>query len=285
MKRATQKGARSTPVFSVDLFEDGLVFGQHRLESAQLWTGLPLALGSEGTVAPLHSRYSIRPDNNVSQLEGHLQRLSRLGILSSSVIFFGTVHDPMYPFEGRFDNALKLLQVFQRYQPGVLVLQTRSPLLVIAMPALKALADRLVVTIGIETPDDSMARRYTPAIPAAEDRFKMARTLKRFHIPVHVQVNPVLPYGDWKRDAAPFAASLIECSDAVFVAPLCNGSSSIERRVRRSPIGQRLALDRKFHWLRPDAAEPLQQALAILRPESATPARAIIERQLKLFVA
>lgn len=285
MKKGCGLSAHSNPVFSVDIFERGLAFGQHRVDSQHLWTSLPLSISDEGGVAPLHSRYALRSDSPETQLETHLQRLSRQGVLSRAAIFFGSANDPMYPFEGKFDIALRLLEVFQRYPPGLLILQTRSPLLVIAMTALKALSERLVVTIGVETNDEAAVRRYTPGLAAAEERLKMARTLKRFHIPVHLQVQPVLPYGDWKKDAAPLAATLIEASDAVFVAPLCDGTEVSEKRVRKTTIGRKLSEDRKFHWLRPDAALPLQQALALLRPESSLPARHIRERQLKLFVA
>jgi DNA repair photolyase len=214
-------------------------------------------------------------------------RLSNQGTLSRSSIYFGVSTDPFYPFDGKFDATMKFLQLFQRYTPGQLVVQTRSPLIVIAMPVLRGLGKHAAVTIGVETPDQEAANRYTPGLPRIEERLRAATTLRRMGVEVTLQCAPVLPYGDWKNDARKFAETLCEHGDYVYVQGVSDGSEASERRVRNTPLARKLAQDRKFHWLRKDAATPLLNEIEkigvskLLVPER----KHLQQRQLSVFVA
>ena len=288
MRPETQELRKFDLTYTVDSFANGIAFGQHRLERG----GDPrdfyaLRLKDDSEMLRLRSRYALHSSNPLSELEMHLQRLSRHGILRQSTIYLGTTCDPFYPFEGKFDASIKFLEMFQRYTPGQLVIQTRSPLIVIAIPVLKRLGERAAVTIGIETHLDDVVRRYTPGLPRVEDRLKTATALRRFGVQVSLQVAPVLPYGDWRSEAGRFAEVLAENGDYVYVRALSDGSERCERKLRQSALAQKLAQDRRFHWLRPDAANPLISALEKIAPEKLrVPDRPhLAERQLEIFAA
>lgn len=274
--------------YTVDSFSNGIAFGQHKLEDTAdprdyYW----LRLQDDAELVKLRSRYALNKTNPFNELERNLMRLSRQGILASSTIYFGTTTDPFYPFEGKFDASMKFLDLFQRYTPGLLVIQTRSPLMVIAMPVLRKLGKHAAVTIGLETNNEEMVRRYTPGLPRVQERVKMAAALRNFGIEVTLQVSPVLPYGDWKDDAKAFATLLTENSDYIHIKSITDGSEKEERRIRNLPLAKMLANDRRFHYLRPDSALPLLNAVEKIAPEKLlVPKRtAVTQKQMSIFAA
>jgi DNA repair photolyase len=274
--------------YTVDSFEDGIVFGQHKLEEGQDPRDYyALRVQEDSDLIRLRSRYSLHQDNPLHELEKHLMRLSSQGILRSSAIYFGVTTDPFLPFQGKFDATMKFLNLFQKYTPGLLVVQTRSPLVVLAMPVFKKLGSHAAITIGIETPVEAAAQRYTPYLPRTEERLKAANALRRFGIEVTLQVSPVLPYGDWKKDAASFAQTLADHGDYIHIRALTDGSEKIERKVRGTTIAKKLAEDRQFFYLRPDTAKPLINAVYKIKPEALkAPERAQLKtKQMRMFAA
>ena len=274
--------------FTVDSFADGIAWGQHLLpegEDPRDYYGLHLA--DDSSVVQLRSRYSLHKQNPLIELEKHLMGLSRQGVLGSSCIILGTTTDPFYPFEGKFDASMRFLELFQRYTPGMLYVQTRSPLLVIALPVFKKLGSRCAITIGLETHQEDAVSRYTPGMPRISERLKTATALRRFGVEVNLQVSPVLPYGDWEEDADEFADVLIEHGNSIYVRSITDGSERCERKVRASALAKRLADDRKFHWLRPDSARPLIDAIERKAPEKLLlPERPQLKKkQVEMFAA
>lgn len=258
---ASAQDTRIVTTYTVDVFAQGVAIGQHRVPAGAVTQLCDLRINDQDSLPRLRSRYSIHRENPVHELELFLMRLSQLGELGSAVVHFGVTSDPFHPFAGRFDLAMKMLELFKRYQPGLLRLQTRSPLVVIAMPVLRVLGERAAVTLGIETPDDEMVQRYTPGLPRAGERLRAASALRRFGLEVTLQVSPVLPYGEWRRDALQFAELLDQHGDYVVVKPLSDGTPERERKIRATSLARALAHDRRFHWLRHDAANPLISAL------------------------
>lgn len=280
--------AEAVTTYTVDSFANGISFGQHRLEKGSDPRDFyDLRIDDESGLVRLRSRYALHTNNPLHQLELQLMRLSRQGVLGSSQIFFGTATDPFFPFEGKFDASIKFLELFQRYTPGMLTVQTRSPLIVIAMPILKKLGCRAAVTLGVETHLEESVRRYTPGFPRIEERLKTAQALRRFGVEVTLQVSPLLPYGDWRADAAKFAEVLDTHADYIYVHPMYESAVRTERRAKSSAIAQRLAEDRLFHYLRPDSANPLigeieKRAAHKLRMPERTH---LAEKQMKIFAA
>jgi DNA repair photolyase len=272
--------------YTVDSFANGIAFGQHKLKAgADPRDFYALRLEDDAELVRLRSRYTLNKNNPFCELERHLMRLSNQGVLRSSVIYFGTTTDPFFPFEHKFDASMKFLELFRRYTPGLLVIQTRSPLIVIAMPVLSKLGKHCAVTIGLETNLEESVRRYTPGLPRIEERLKTVNALRKFGIEVTLQASPILPYGDWKNDAARFAETLVEHGDYVYVRSITDGSDRVERKIRATGLAQKLAQDRKFHWLRPDTANMVISAIEKIAPQKLlVPKRSeIVDKQVKLF--
>ena len=144
--------------------------------------------------------------------------------------------------------------------------------------------DATSVVIGIETPLEEVCRRYTPELPSIAERWKVVRTAKRFGFKVGVQVGPMLPYGDWRKDAQLFADELVEAADFITVQSLMQGEGGGGGRPRSS-VARALAADRQFFWLRHDTHGPLTEAITqIAAGKLYHPlALPLPERQLPLF--
>lgn len=282
------KEKASALTYTVDSFANGIAFGQHKLDTAEDPRDYySLRIQEDSEMVRLRSRYALNKTNPLAELEKSLMRMSSQGVLRSSTVYLGTTTDPFHPFEGKFDASMKFLDLFTRYTPGMLIVQTRSPLIVIAMPVLRKLGSRAAVTIGVETCLEESVRRYTPGLPRIEERLKAATALRRFNVEVTLQVSPVLPYGDWRGSAREFANVLANHGDYVYVRSITDGSERTERQIRATELAKQLARDRKFHWLRPDSANPLISALEEIAPEKLkVPARKHLQdRQLKIFAA
>jgi len=284
----TVKENKASIVYTVDSYADGISFGKNRINSAETWRDeLALDLLDEEDLLRFRRRFTLDSKNTIENLECELMNLSERGILSRAHIVLGTTTDPFFPFDNKFDCSMKFLSLFQRYIPGLLTVQTRSPLIVLAMPILKKLGKHAAVTMCIETNDEDAIRRYTPGLPRAAERLKAARALRSFGVDVTLQVAPVLPYGDWRKDAALFAEELIGAGDSIYIRCLLDGANQTVDRQQFKNVAKALARDRKFHWLRKDSANPLTTAIGVLSPEKLKLGSPIHleERQLNMFAA
>lgn len=267
------------PILVVDSYARGISIG--RIDPSG--SGLELEMdGERSTPMSLRSRYVNKQGEPLVDLERHLQRLSARGELRRATVVFGVTTDPFHPFDEKFATSMKFLEMFDRYVPGRLVIQTRSPLVVIGLPMLKKVRETTYVSIGIETPLEEVSRRYSPDLPTVEERWKTVRALRRFGLRVGVQVSPMLPYGDWRKDAGSFAEKLCAEGDFVSVQSVIQ-ASGVSRPT--TPLARRLAADRQFFWLRQDTQTPLLDSIAridsskLYHPAGLQPA----DPQLKLF--
>lgn len=284
--KETIVGEKEFNLYCVDSYSNGISFGHTRMKAGEdLRDHFALQLHERLDPANLRTRYAINKSNPLHELEINLMRLSRKGELSRSVLCLGTVTDPFFPFEGKFHASLKFLELFTKYRPGLLIVQTRSPLLVLAMPVLRKLGRSVSISMGIETHCEKFAGRYTPELPSVEDRVRAINTMRGFGIEVNIQVSPLLPYGDWQEDASHFAEFLDRHADHLYIKPLSGESAAKNRRDQE--IAKRIALDRKFHWLRKDAATPLITEIENVAPQKLRlPHREVLaDRQLGIFAA
>lgn len=273
---------------TVDLIDGSIALSSLKVTNqTEARNKVALRIEDEVTLRPLRSKYSTERLDPLVQLEHNLSRLSQAGELASTEIVFGSFTDPFHPFHGKFDISIKMLELFSRYVPGHLTIQTRSPLVVIALPVLKRLGSRVSVNFGIETLDEQSVLRYTPGLPRVEERLKAITALRRFGIETNIQVSPVLPYGDWKNDALAFAKVLIEHCNFLHIQPFCDGTERSTRAIRNHATVVRMAEDRKFYWLRGDAAIPLIKAVESIDPTKLIlPERDLCKsRQLEIFAA
>jgi DNA repair photolyase len=220
----------------------------------------------------------------LADLERNLERLSARGELRQTTVIFGVTTDPFHPFDEKFATSMRFLELFERYSPGKLIIQTRSPLVVIGLPVLKKVKNTTFVSIGIETPSDEVRQRYTPTLPSVSERWKTVRALKRFGLKVGIQVSPLLPYGDWREDASAFAEDLVAEADWVSVTSIAQGAGNARPS---GVLARKLAAERQFFWLRADTHRPLSDALHRIAPEKMYHPAAIEvpNPQLQLFGA
>jgi len=288
-KKVTRKGqGKAQFVYTVDSFAGGIVFGRTRVKDPTAWREeLALALTDEEDLVRFRQRFNLDERMALPQLEAELKALADKGILRQTHIVLGSTTDPFYPFDSKFDGTMKFLSLFKKFTPGLLTVQTRSPLIVLAMPILTQLGRSAAVTIGIETPDEEVVRRYTPGLPRTEERLKAARALRSFGIEVTLQVAPVLPYGDWKKDAGGFAQMLVGAADKIHIQNIMELSAQSQTDVKYRMLSKALARDRKFHWLRRDSSDPLTKAIEALAPEKLIMSAPVHleERQLNMFAA
>ena len=276
----------SINVFTIDCFKDGVELGRTSLARGQdPREHLSLAIPDFSKKLSPRSRHAGRTSEHFIELEQRLQLLYLKGELENSCIYLGVQTDPFFPFEGKFDVTIKLLKLLEKYKPSRLVIQTRSPLIVIAIGSLKALADRVSVTMVLETCSDKIAARYTPEFPSVTERVKAMSALKRFNISVDAQVAPMLPYGKMAEDAGKFADILVKYADHIYLQPLCPENSSAATSPLSDLIIGAVAANYGSHWLSPDSTSHLQRAINKRAPQKLEPRNIdeLFDKQLSMF--
>lgn len=232
-------------------------------------------------------RYSLIRERLGENLEKQLHQLKDQDILRNSVLYFGMATDPFYAFPKKFEVTMKCIELLERYQPAMLVLQSRSPMIVSALPILKHFNDRAVAVIPVESSNERVIQQYTPGQATIVDRLVAADGLRKQGIKVNLQVSPVLPYGDFYRDAWPFAELLAEHADYITLGCLATGAISDEPILKNLSISKHLNAEKMYRWLRPYAYRYLFHALQIVAPNKLlVPVKGEIKQsQLSLFAA
>lgn len=212
-------------------------------------------------------KYFLFRDDCISRLEEKLAALRKRGLLNDAVIYFGTTSDPFLSFHKKFDVTTRCLELFESYEPGRLVVQTRSPMIISALPTLRRLREKCVVVVPIESHVERSIVRYSPGQPRIAERLVATEGLRRQGVTVCLSASPILPYGDYYRDAWDFAELLDRYSDYITVGCLASGSQADERQLRTMAVARKLTADKEFQLLRPHAYKYLFHALKILAPQ------------------
>ncbi len=255
-------GSRGNPILVVDSYARGISIG--KVGDGTKKVDLQIDGDSTQSAGLLRSRYVMQTGQPLGDLERNLERLSMRGELRRTTVVFGVTTDPFHPFDEKFATSMKFLELFERYAPGKLIIQTRSPLVVIGLPILKKVKSATSLAIGLETPDEEIRQRYTPQLPTISERWKTVRALKRFGLRVGIQVGPILPYGDWRNDANAFAEDLVAEADWVSVTSIAQAAGGARPN---GVLARKLAADRQFFWLRADTHKPLEAAIQRIAPE------------------
>lgn len=264
MEHNIQRSARRSsgnPVLVVDSYARGISIG--RVGDDQKRFDLQIEGDLKHSPGLLRSRYVMQSKEPLADLERNLERLSARGELRRTTVIFGVTTDPFHPFDEKFATSMKFLEIFERFAPGKLIIQTRSPLIVIGLPILKRVRDITTVAIGLETPNEDTRQRYSPNLPSVSERWKTVRALKRFGLKVGIQVAPLLPYGDWRNDAQAFAEDLVAEADWISVTSISQAAGASRPS---GVIARQLAADRQFFWLRADTHRPLVDTLQRIAP-------------------
>jgi DNA repair photolyase len=255
-----------------------------------------LSIEDKRGALPLNSRYLFFRSQPDIALIRQLNKLSQSGVLRRATIYFGVSSDPFLPFNDKFDTTRKFLEIFERYRPGMLYVQTRSSLIVLLLPILQQFGKHLAVTMGVETLREDVAKRYTPEFPLVDERLRAVHALRNCGIETHLQVAPLLPYGDWKNDAGVFADLLCSYGDRIRIAAPLAGNLNVRSSSKsgittllseKSRLVRDLASHRQYFWLRHDSDEPLIKSVKERAPDKLENPRRIHleEPQLSIFAA
>ena len=212
-------------------------------------------------------KYYLYKEGYQKSLENILSTLRKQGLLESAVVYLGTTVDPFLSLNKKFDVTMACIELLEQYKPGMVVVQTRSPMVISVLPFLKALGERVVVAMSIESRLESSITRYTPGQPRIKDRLVAVEGLRAQGIPVNLVVSPILPYGEYYRDAWEFAEMLDNHGDFITLGCLANGEPTEEAQLRALPLARRLVADNNFKLLRPYAYRHLFYALKNVAPE------------------
>ena len=212
-------------------------------------------------------KYFLFREDGIKRLEEKLAAIKSRGLLNGSVFYFGTTSDPFLSFHKKFDVTTRCLELFERFEPARLLVQTRSPMIISALPTLRKLREKAVVIVPIESHVERSIVRYTPGQPRIAERLIATEGLRRQGVQVCLSASPILPYGDYYRDAWDFAELLDRYSDFITLSCLASGSQSDERQLRTMAVARKLSADKEFQLLRPHAYKYLFHALKLLAPQ------------------
>ncbi|MFN0110830.1 MAG: radical SAM protein [Blastocatellia bacterium] len=190
-------------------------------------------------------------------LRQELEKAKRKGTFGSLRIFMSTATDPYQGAESQLKLTRGLLEVFaESGEFGLLVAQTRSPLVERDVDLLRELGQRVWLSLTIETNRDDVRRQITPASPSIERRLITLEKMKLAGVRVQAAISPVLPC-----DAAEFADLIAPRASRAVVDTLIHGDGAGGRRSAELGMPQLLRSLGYEHWLKEDAHLPLLQAL------------------------
>lgn len=190
-------------------------------------------------------------------LRQELEKARRNGSFGSLRIFMSTATDPFQGAEARLKITRGLLEVFAESGDfGMLVVQTRSPLVERDIDLLQRLGARAWVSFTIETNREEVRRQITPASPSIQRRLATLEKLTRSGLKVQAAISPVLPC-----DAEDFAGLIASRATRAVVDTLIHGDGANGRRSAELGMPELLQSLGYSDWLRDDAHVELLAAL------------------------
>ncbi len=167
--------------------------------------------------------------NAAAALRRELERRPRLEDVR---IFMSSATDPYQPAEARYGITRSILEVFCEFPVGLLLLQTRSPLVERDLDLLAGLPFAWL-SMTVETDDDEVRRALTPTSPGIERRFAVMRRARSLGVAVQAAVSPVLPH-----DRERFVELIAGAADRVVVDTF-TGDGAAGRRTAARPLPAR----------------------------------------------
>ncbi|MDB5107209.1 MAG: Radical domain protein [Candidatus Binatus sp.] len=198
----------------------------------------------------------IGKENLAERLEQELVALEKSSKLGASTVFMSSATDPYQGIERRLRLTRGALEAFVRHPVQKLLIQTRSPIIERDIDLIRALGNRAIVSITLETDDDDVRRAVTPTSPSVARRLKTARLMRENGIFVQLAISPMLP-----NHPDRFAELADDAVDRVIVDTYFAGDGTKGARSRALKIGelyQRLGYE---GWFQPGAERQLIAAM------------------------
>ncbi|HMO16501.1 MAG TPA: hypothetical protein PKA63_01735 [Oligoflexia bacterium] len=274
-------------VITLNTYPNGISLTLHRINEVEQHEGSFRGLSEEENYAHTQNRrdsfflrtretrdfavpegkFLVYRDNIKFELEEFFRALSKKGILKETGVYLGVFTDPFHGFHKKFAQTMACLDVIERFQPAKVIIQSRSRMLLTALPLLKTMGSRAHCVIPFESRLEKSIQRYTPGQPRLEERLVTAAGLRAQGIEVNFAVTPLLPYGSTSGDTWKFAELLVTYSDKVLMQPLCLGDRHEEAILRNLPLASKLEADGELRLLRPNCHEELWKAISKLSPD------------------
>lgn len=170
-------------------------------------------------------------------------------------IFMSSATDPYQPAEAQLRVTRSVLGVLAEAPPGLVVIQTRSPLVERDFDVIEQMPFAWL-SMTVETDDDDVRRKLTPTCPSIARRLRTMSLARERGIRVQAAVSPMLP-----ADVDRFADLLVESADRVVVDTFAGDGAGGKRTARR-PLPAIFREHGLGDWQDQGPARQLYQALA-----------------------
>lgn len=191
------------------------------------------------------------------RLRAELKRHAARNELDTLAIFMSSATDPYQGAERKWRLSRACLETMAELPPGLLVIQTRSPLVADDFGRIAALGRRCWLNFTVETDREDVRRTLTPRCPALDQRWATLVAARQHGIQVQITVSPCLPYSNVNE----FAAKLVEHGDRVIVDSYVSGDGDKGRRTARTGTVQAYQEAGWGDWRAEDAAQALYREL------------------------
>lgn len=187
------------------------------------------------------------------RLRKELTRFAARDELDNLAIFMSSATDPYQGAERKWRLSRACLDAFLDHPPGLLVLQTRSPLVADDLDRIARLGDRCWLNFTVETDRDDVRRAMTPRCPSIERRLALLRHAMELGINVQITVSPCLPYSDVET----FGRLLLAHGRRIVVDTYTSGDGQAGRRTAATAIPDLYKGQAWGDWRAEDAARDL----------------------------
>ncbi|HMN26869.1 MAG TPA: radical SAM protein [Caldilineaceae bacterium] len=187
------------------------------------------------------------------QLDKELQRAAVRGQLDRLAIFMSSATDPYQGQERQWRLSRACLERLVACPPGLLVVQTRSPLVADDFALLRQLGERCWLNFTIETDQDDVRQQLTPRCPSIARRLATLERALASGLNVQITVSPCLPYSS----VAAFGHLLLAHGQRVIVDSYVSGDGQGGKRTAATETGRRYSEHGWGDWRSESAARDL----------------------------
>lgn len=166
------------------------------------------------------------------KLRQELKRLAARGELATTAIFMSSATDPYQGAERQWRLSRACLDVFLDYLPGLLVVQTRSPLVADDFARLQALGQCCWLNFTLETDLDKVRQTVTPRCPSILQRLQTLQQACEMGLNVQITVSPCLPFSGVET----FGTLLATHGQRVIVDTYTSGDGQAGKRTAATAI-------------------------------------------------
>jgi DNA repair photolyase len=192
-------------------------------------------------------------------LRKELTRLAARDELDQLAIFMSSATDPYQGAERQWRLSRACLDLFQEFPPGLLVIQTRSPLVSDDFARIRALGARCWLNFTLETDLEPVRQTLTPHCPSIAQRLAAIQAAIAFGLQVQITVSPCLPYSSVET----FGQQLLAQNCRVIVDSFVSGDGQAGKRTAATATGARYAEQAWGDWRSEERARALYEWLEI----------------------